>query len=161
MITTREITLDPKTFFQVLLNLNFRRKTRILYAIAAILAMVWVAMYPAQKQLWLLLAAVCLFPLVIVFLTWRTAHNKMNAAFTVPRSYSITDCRIVAHLPDGQEEAFDITHIHRVNRTRRYYLLFTTPIEFLYLPYDAFLNATDREWFEQNIVRRAKTVRKH
>lgn len=161
MITTREITLDPKTFFRVLLNLNFRFKTRILYTIAAILAVVWIVMYPYQKQLYLLLAAVCLFPLVIVFLTWRTAHNKMNRSFTVPRSYTIGDTQITAHLAGGEEEVFDLAHIHRVNKTRHYYLLFTTPIEFIYLPYDAFRSEADREWFEQHIVRRAKTVRKH
>ena len=161
MITTREITLDPKTFFRVLLSLNFRLKTRILYAIAAVLAIVWIIIYPYQKQLYLLLAAVCLFPLVIVFLTWRTAHNKMNRSFTVPRSYTIGDTQITAHLPGGQEELFDIAHIHRVNRKRHYFLLFTTPVEFIYLPYDAFRSEADREWFEQNIVRRAKTVRKY
>lgn len=161
MITTREITLDPKTFFRLLLGLNFRLKTRILYGIAAVLAIAWIIMYPYQKQIWLLLAAVCLFPLVTVFLTWRTAHNKMNRSFTVPRSYTIGDAQITAHLPDGQEELFDIAHIHRVNRTRHYYLLFTTPIEFIYLPYDAFRSEADREWFEQNIIRRAKTVRKY
>lgn len=160
MITTREITLDPKTFFRVLLNLNFRLKTRILYAIAATLAIVWIAMYPGQKQFWLLLAAVCLFPLVTVFLTWRTANNKMNRSFAVPRSYTICDTQITARLAGGEEEVFDLAHIHRINRTRHYYLLFTTPIEFIYLPYDAFQSEADREWFEQHIVRRAKTIRK-
>lgn len=161
MITTREITLDPQTFFRILLNLNFRMKTRLLYGFAAVLTIVWIVLYPTQKQLWLLVAVLCLFPLVTVFLTWRTAHNKMNRSFTVPRSYTIGDTQITAHLPGGQEEIFDIAHIHRIDRKRHYYLLFTTPIEFLYLPYDAFRSDADREWFEQHIVYRARTVRKY
>lgn len=161
MITTREIALDPKTFFRILLSLNFRLKTRILYAVAAGLSVAWMVMYPGQKQVWLLLGAVCLFPLVTLFLTWRTAHSKMNRSVTTPRSYTVDENQMTAHLPDGGVEVFDIARIHRVNRMRHYYLLFTTPIEFIYLPYDAFTGETDQEWFEQHIVRRAKTIRRH
>lgn len=44
MTITREITFDPKTFFRVLPNLNFRFKTRILHAIAVTPAIVWIVM---------------------------------------------------------------------------------------------------------------------
>lgn len=160
MVNTREVILDPKTFFRVLLRLNFRLKTRILYSAAALLAVTWLILYPAQKQFWLLLAAVAIFPLIGIFLTWRTAHSTMNRNATAPRSYTIGEAQITAHLPGGQQETFDLAHIHRVNRAARYYLLFTTPVEFIYLPYEAFRSEADREWFERNIVSRAKTVRK-
>lgn len=159
MITTREITLTPNTFFRILLNLNFRFKTRMLYAVAAVLAVVWIVIYPDHSQLYLLLAAVCLFPMVIIFLTWRTAHNKINSSFTRLRSYTINKEQVTASLEGGDQELFDIKKIHRVNRTSHYYLLFTTPVEFIYLPYDAFLSDADLQWFEKNVVNRARSVR--
>lgn len=161
MITTRDIELDPKTFFRVLLNLNFKRKARLLYALAATLSVVWIIMYPGQGQSYLLLGAVCLFPLLTLFLTWRTANNKINRSFTTRRYYTFTESEITAHLEGGEEERFEIVRIPKVIRTRKYYLLFTTPIEFLYLPFDAFASESDREWFENHIVKRAKTVKKH
>lgn len=159
MITTREITLDSNTFFRLLLNLNFKLKTRLLYSVAALLAVVWLVIYPDQRQMYLILLAVCLFPLLIVFLTWRTAHSKINSSFMKPRSYTITDEQIVANIQDSEQEIFDIKTVHRVKRTSRYYLLFTSPIEMIYLPYAAFGSDVDRQWFEQNVVRRARRTR--
>lgn len=157
MITTNEIALDPKTFFRLLLRLNFRPKTRLLYGLAAALAIVWVVLYPGQKQVYLLLGAVLLFPLLTVFLTWRTAHNRMNRAFATPRNYTITETQVTARLAGGQEEVFDITRIRRLDRTRQYYLIFTSPVEFIYLPFTAFRNAADREWFESHFACKAKS----
>lgn len=159
MITTHEITLDPKTFFRLLLRLNFKRKTKLLYALAAVMAITWIIMYPYQGQLYILLAAVCLFPILTVFLTWRTANNKMNRGFTVPRYFTITDSGITAHLAGGEQEQFEIARTPKIVCTRNYYLLFTSPIEFIYLPFAAFGSDADREWFEQSIVKRAKVRR--
>ena len=158
MITTHKIALDQKTFFNILLRLNFKPKTQILYVIAFILAIVWLVIMPYQKQLYLLLIAVVLFPILIVFLTWRTSRNKMNQHFMTSRYYTISDGEITAHLNDGEEERFSIVRPTRVVRTKNYYLLFTTAIEFLYIPYDAFRSTGDREWFEKEIVSRARKV---
>lgn len=158
MVTTREIAMDRRTFFNVLLRINFRPKTQMLYAAALLLAIVWIVIIPYQQQLWLLIAAVLLFPVLILFLTWRTSRNKMNQSFMAPRYYTMLEGEITAHLTDGEAEPFNVARPTKVIRTKSYYLVFTTAIEFLYIPYEAFQSEADRTWFEEQIVRRARKV---
>lgn len=158
MITTNEIALDQKTFFQILLRLNFKMKVRLLYAVALALVLVWLIWIPYQKQLHILLAAVIIFPLLIIFLTWRTSRNSMNRHFMIPRHFVMGGGELTAHLQNGEKEQFSISRPRKVIRTPKYYLLFTSPMEFLHIPYDAFRSIDDRNWFEQEVVRRAGKV---
>lgn len=160
MITTNKIEMGGNTLYKILLRLALQRKTLFMFGAAAVLSVVYLIAYPGNNLVFLLLAAVLLFPLLSILQAKRASRNTLNAGNIASRYYVIGDGELTAYMEDGEEEVYNIVRPEKVIRYKDYYLLFTDRIEFLYIPYDAFKSDADRQWFEKEVVARTRAVKK-
>lgn len=72
------------------------------------------------------------------------------------RHYEIEPDIINAFLEDGTIQPLKTEHFIKVFKTSEYYLLYIAKAQFIYIPVDSFSNSTDKQWFEDEIIKKIK-----
>jgi hypothetical protein len=57
-------------------------------------------------------------------------------------------------MDDGTSSTIKLERFVKVMRTGKCYLLFIAKNEYVYLPFSAFENEADKEWFETDVIRK-------
>lgn len=153
MIRTRKIELTADSFFYLLLTIYFKRRWLILIWIWL---MIFILLFSAHIRSieYLLILFLLLSQVILVVQYWLYAHSKDNRIYLLPRYLEIDDHQIVEWMDDGTSSTIKLERFVKVMRTGKCYLLFIAKNEYVYLPFSAFENEANKEWFETDVIRK-------
>jgi hypothetical protein len=155
MIRTRIIELTGDDFFYLLLAIYLKKRWLILSCIWILIFMLVLSARISSVE-YLLISLLIVFQLALVVQYWLYAHSKDNRIYLLPRFFEIDSQQIVERMDDGTSSTIKTERFVRVMSTGKCYLLFVAKNEYVYLPFNAFENTSDREWFESEIVNKIK-----
>ncbi|RPH30640.1 MAG: hypothetical protein EHM93_15525 [Bacteroidales bacterium] len=147
MIVTEKILLTNKDLFSILIS-NYLKKRWWLFAWIWIMILILLFRENNDKFDYLIVAALVAIQLLIVFQYWGIA----NAKDVQERYYEIDSDKIIGTTIGGTITSIENGLLIKVVKTSKYYLLYTTKIEFICLPISSFKNSEDREWFENEAI---------
>lgn len=153
MIVTEKITLTNKELFKILITSYLKKRW---WLVAWIWVMIVLLLFLKQGDSFGYFIVVALFLLqaVMVYQYWRFAND--NKRFLQERRYEIESDKIVVIAMDGTSVPIEARYFISAETTNKYYLLYTSRTEFIYLPGCSFKRTEDREWFEREIIKRIK-----
>jgi energy-coupling factor transporter transmembrane protein EcfT len=153
MIRTKKIELTADSFFYILLTIYFKRRWLILIWIWL---MIFALLFSANIRSieYLLILFLLLSQVILVVQYWLYAHSKDNRIYLLPRYFEIDDHQIVEWLDDGTSSTIKLERFVKVMKTGNCYLLFIAKNEYVYLPFSAFENEANKEWFETDVIRK-------
>ncbi len=154
MIRTRKIELTSDEFFYLLLTIYFKRKW---LTITWIWLVIFILLFNAARiitiEYWLV-GILCFLQIALVVQYWLYAHSKDNRIYLSPRFFEIDSDQVVEWMDDGTSSTIKTERIIRVMRTGKCYLLFIAKNEYIYLPFVAFENEEDKQWFDSEIIKK-------
>ncbi|MGH1364563.1 MAG: YcxB family protein [Calditrichia bacterium] len=92
--------------------------------------------------------------LLLIWAFWRHAYSDENKAMLLERYYEISTDKINYIIDQETQSTIKLEHFVKVQFTQDIYQLYLTKHQFLYIPTDLFKSASDRQWFEKEIVSR-------
>jgi hypothetical protein len=135
MTTTREIKLDERKLFEIYL-------TRLIQNRWWIYLLIWgmttYFMYDDSSNdiSRFMLVFSILYPIITVLNLWRFVNSDKNKIFFLKRTYELTDDKIIGKLDDESTTEISIKNIIKVVNNKKYYLLYISQGQFLYIPKD-------------------------
>ncbi len=151
MIVTEKIRISNKDMFSILIS-NYLKKRWWLFAWIWIMILILLVRENNDKFDYFIVVALVAIQLLIVFQYWGIA----NAKDIQVKTYEIDSDKIVGTTIDGTKISIENGLFIKVVKTSKYYLLYTTKIEFIYLPISSFKSSEDREWFENEVIAKIK-----
>lgn len=151
MIVTEKITLTRKELFKILIT-SYLRKRWWLVAWIWIMLVLLLLLKQGDSFAYFIIAALILIQAVMVYQYWTFANN--NELFLLERHYEIDSDKIDVIIVNGISTSIETRLFRSVEKSRRYYLLYTSKIDFIYLPVCSFKSTMDREWFEKEIIKK-------
>ena len=155
MIRTDKIKLTSKGLFNILITAYLKKRWWLVAWIWLMIAILLVRQNNDSLG-YFIVAALILFQAVMVFQYWSYSRSKDNDTFLQERYFEIDSDRIVGITIDGASEPIETQKIINLIKTSKYYLLYTTLTQFIYIPVDSFKSSEDKEWFEKEIVSKIK-----
>lgn len=147
MIVTESIKLTSKELFNIYIVSYLKKRWWMV-------AWIWIAIVLLLFRQnndsfgYFIVAALVLIQLMVVYQYWGFAKSKDIQ----DRYYEIDSDKIVGKSANGMSTTIEIGSLVNVVKASKYYLLYTTKIEFIYLPIVSFKRTEDIEWFEREII---------
>lgn len=155
MIITGKIKLTSKKFFGILIKTYLKKKWWLLAWIWALILILLLDNNNDSIELFLIFFLL-LYQVLLVIQFRRYAYSKENKVFMLERHYEIEPDIINGIMEDGTIQPLKTAHFIKVVQSSKYYLLYIAKSQFLYLPIDSFSNSNDKQWFENEIVKKIK-----
>ena len=149
MILTDKITLTSKELFKIL-NTSYIKRRWWLVAWLWVMIVLLLLLKQGDSFGYFIIVALVLLQIVMEYQFWRFASD--NKPFLRERRYEIDSDKIVVIFEDGSSTSIETRYFYKVEKTSKYYLLYTSKIDFFYFPVYSFKSTEDREWFEREIV---------
>lgn len=153
MITTEKIQLTSLDLFKILLITYFKKKWWLFLLIWAMGASLFLDSRNDSFADFFVVFAIS-YPIYFLIFYWRYANSKDNKIFLLERYYGISEDKIVGILDDGTESPIKLEHFIKVVELKKFYLLYISKSQFIYIPKDSFKSESDKEWFVKEIVKR-------
>ena len=155
MIVTDKIQLTTKELFKILIKRYLKKRWWLL---VWIWVMIGLLLFRESNDSfrYFIVAALVGLQLIVVYQYWGYATSKDNAPSLKERYYEIDTDKVVGTTPDGKATTVENSLFIKVARTSKYYLLYTTAVEFIYLPFSSFKSSGDKEWFDREIIAKIK-----
>ncbi len=146
MIETNKFKLSEKEYYKILfLNTFIYRQWFVLVLIIVMILGIF------SERYWLCL----LLPLyLIIFPLYLFSFVKKsnNPAIRHDMIISFDDKFIFGKLSDGSENKLNMENIIKIRNRNKYYLLYISKHQFIYIPKIAFKSNSDRETFEKIVI---------
>jgi len=155
MIKTKKIKLTPKELFAILIQ-------RYLMQRWWLIAWIWILAIIVRLQdkydyfAYFLIVFAIAFPILIVIQFWKYAKSKDNKIMLLERHYEIDTEKINGIIDQDTYSPIKLEHFIKVVMIRKTYLLYIAKSQFIYIPIDSFESESDREWFENEIIKKIK-----
>lgn len=155
MIKTKKIKLTPKELFAILIQ-------RYLMQRWWLIAWIWILAIIVRLQdkydyfAYFLIVFAIVFPILIAIQFWKYAKSKDNKIMLLERHYEIDTEKINGIIDQDTYSPIKLEHFIKVVMIRKTYLLYIAKSQFIYIPIDSFESESDREWFENEIIKKIK-----
>lgn len=136
-IKTKDFELTKKEYFKILMINYFKW-----WFIAFIFLM---GIFVRKIFYWGVILAYCIW-LILYF--WFYTNSKKNKIFFKKRHFEINDDFLICYLEDGSLDKIKIDNIIKVIKKPKYYLLFISKNNFIYLPLEIFSSSEDIKNFD-------------
>ena len=155
MIKTQEIKITANEFFRLILSIYLKKRW---WLVVWIWILIVILLFSGRIDLVeiILLALILLFQVIIVGQYWLYANSKDNRLYLLARYYEIDSDQVIELMEDGTTSTIRNERFIKVMKTKKYYLLYIARNEYIYLPFSAFKCSTDRDWFEEEFVKKFK-----
>lgn len=155
MIKTKKVKLTPKELFAILIQ-------RYLMQRWWLIAWIWILAIIVGLQdkydyfTYFLIVFAIVFPILIAIQFWKYAKSKDNKIMLLERHYEIDTEKINGIIDQDTYSPIKLEHFIKVVMIRKTYLLYIAKSQFIYIPIDSFESESDREWFENEIIKKIK-----
>ena len=154
MIKTKRVKLTPKDLFLILI-LRYVKKRWWLITFLWISAILLGLSGTANSLFFIVFAIIYPFALLIQF--WIYVKSKDNKSFFLERHYEIDNEKINGIIDQDTFSTQKIELFIKAEFIQKTYLLFFSTSQFMYIPVSSFESESDREWFDNEIVKKIKT----
>lgn len=155
MITTKKVKLTPKELFSILI-LGYIKKRWWLFVWIWVLAIILALKEQHDYFGKFFIAFAIIYPILLIIQFWRYVVSKDNKLLLLERYYEIDTEKINGILDKDTYSPIKIEHFIKADLIRKIYLLYIAKNQFIYIPIDSFENDSDREWFENEIIKKIK-----
>ena len=155
MIQTQKIELTGDEFFYLLVTIFIKKRWMLLIWVVLLIFILLLTRNIGSAE-YLLILLILAFYAIQMIQYWIYAHSRANKAYLLPRHFEIDAHQIVERVEDGSTATMKTDQFIKVMKTGKCYLLFVAKNEYVYLPFDAFVSNSDRELFENEIVKKIK-----
>lgn len=146
VIQTKEFAFTKEQYFEILFRNSLKKNWW-----ASVFLLV-IAGYQLSKGLslitWLLTALPFVFLGYLAVRSWTHVISKQNKLFFKKRAFEIDDQNLTCRFTDGGINKIELKKIIRVIKGKKYYQLFLSKKQFIYLPLKAFHSSEDLNRFE-------------
>ena len=153
MIKTKRVKLTPKDLFLILI-LRYIKKRWWLLVLLWISAIILGLLETANSLVFIVLAII--YPFVLMIQFWAYVKSKDNKSFFFERHYEIDNEKINGVIDQNTFSIRNLEHFIKVEFIQKTYLLFFSKNQFMYIPADSFESDADREWFDNEKVKKIK-----
>ena len=155
MIQTQKIELTGDEFFYLLVTIYIRKRWILLIWVVLLIFILLLTKNIGSTE-YLLILAILAFHVFLLLQYWIYAHSKASKVYLLARYFEIELHQIVERVEDGSTAILRTGQFTKVMKTGTCYLLFVAKNEYVYLPFNSFRSDSDREWFENEIVKKIK-----
>lgn len=155
MITTKNIKLNHKQYFKILLQLYLKRKWWQIVLLWAMSILFFVKDNPDKVDYAFIIFAI-IYPISLPIQFWRHAKTKENKIFLLERYYEIDTEKIVGVLKDNSKSPIKLEHFIKVVIVNKTFVLYLSKNQFINIPFNAFQNSTDLDYFKTEIISKIK-----
>lgn len=151
MIATEKIVLTNKDLFNILVK-NYLRKRWWMFAWIWVMIVLLLLRENNDSISYFIVVALILLQFLLIYQYWGYANSNENNE----RYFEIQPDKIVGITADGASTIIETSQFRSVVQTSKYFLLYTSKTEFIYLPINCFKTNEDLKWFESEIVEKIK-----
>ncbi len=155
-LVTLPISLTPARLFIISLMRHFERRKWLAYAYPIAFAIqAYLASFNIDRIRYIGIfgsAIMAVFLLYILAFYWRFAYSPNNAAILRARSYEIDQNFISTQVEDGGISTYNWNRVKEVKSHSKYYLLYTSLTQFIYLTREAFRSEEELTAFEGILI---------
>ena len=155
MIKTKRVKLTPKDLFLILI-LRYIKKCWWLFAWISFLAIIFGLNGINDSFDIFFIAFAIIYPILIVIRFWIHVTSKDNKSFFLERHYEMDNEKINGIIDQDTFSTQKIELFIKVEFIQKTYLLFFSKSQFMYIPANSFESDADREWFDNEIVKKIK-----
>ncbi len=155
MITTNNIKLTSKKIFEILMMTYLKRRWWLFAWIWGLAIIILLKDNKESLDVFLIIFTI-VFPFVLVIQYWRFAYSNQNKLFLLGRYYEIENDIITGIMEDGTSQPIKTEHFIKVITSSKYYLMYIAKSQFIYVPFESFKNSSDKDWFENEIIKKIK-----
>lgn len=152
-IITNKVQLTAKELFKIYLSRYIKRRWWV-YAVI-LLAIIFLSIdgFEDSFEVFVVVFGI-VYPILLCIQLWRYVKSKKNKIIFLERHFEIDDNKICGIIDKDTYSPIKLEHFIKVERVRDAYLLFISKNQFIYIPFDAFQNASDKDIFENEIITR-------
>lgn len=147
MIVTEKIKLSSKELFQIYIASYLKKRWWMFAWIWLTIAILLFRESNASFD-YFIITALLAIQVAIVFQYWGYAKSTDLQE----RYYEIDPDKIVGITEGGTKILVENRLFISVLKVRKYYLLYTTRVEFIVLPISSFKSLEDKTWFEKVVI---------
>lgn len=155
MITTKKVKLTPKELFSILI-LRYIKKRWWLFVWIWVLAIILGLKEQHDYFDKFFIAFAIISPILLIIQFWSYVVSKDNKLLLLERYYEIDSEKINGIIDKDTYSPIKHEHFIKVDLIRKTYLLYITKNQFIYIPINSFENDSDRERFENEIIKKIK-----
>jgi hypothetical protein len=155
MITTKKVKLTPKELFSILI-LRYIKKRWWLFVWIWVLAIILGLKQQHDYFDTFFIVFAIIYPILLIIQFWRYVVSKDNKLLLLERYYEIDSEKINGIIDKDTYSPIKLEHFIKADLIKKVYLLYIAKNQFIYIPIDSFENDSDREWFENEIIKKIK-----
>lgn len=152
MIKTKTFSLHPNQYFKIVLS-NRLKRSWFIYLVMILGATALLNLENRDKLIHFLIILGYLYPVYTLVYLYFWSRSRDNKTFFTERSIEFDEDKFIIRSTDGGMAEIPYSSIIRVAERKKYYLLYLAKSQFLYVPFDVFLNGEDFEGFIQKVKR--------
>jgi hypothetical protein len=155
MITTKKVKLTPKDLFSILILRYIKKRWWLFIWIWGLALILGLDGINDSFDVFFIVFAI-IYPILLLIQFWRYVTSKDNKILLLERYYEIDNEKINGIIDKDTYSPIKLEHFIKVDLIRKTYLLYIAKNQFVYIPIDSFESDSDREWFENEIIKKIK-----
>ena len=155
MITTKKVKLTAKELFSIFMIRYLKKRWWLIAWIWILAIILGFNGIDDSFEVFLIVFAV-IYPILLGIQFWRYVTSKDNKLLLLERFYEIDNEKINGIIDEDTYSPIKLEHFIKVDLIRKTYLLYIAKNQFIYIPIDSFETDSDREWFENEIIKHIK-----
>jgi hypothetical protein len=155
MIKTDKFSLTNLDYFKILIT-TYLKKRWWMISLMLLFGLFFIFKQNKDSFEYFLLFFAFFYPIILLIQYWRYANSKENKLFLIERFFEISEDSITGILTDGSKSIVKLDNIIKVTTLKKYYLLYISKSQFIYIPKNSFMNQQDQEWFTNEIIKKLK-----
>lgn len=155
MITTKKVKLTAKELFSIFMIRYLKKRWWLIAWIWILAIILGFDGIGDSFEVFLIVFAV-IYPILLGVQFWRYVTSKDNRLLLLERFYEIDNEKINGIIDEDTYSPIKLEHFIKVDLIRKTYLLYIAKNQFIYIPINSFETDSDREWFENEIIKQIK-----
>ena len=155
MITTKKVKLTPKDLFSILILRYIKKRWWLFIWIWGLALILGLDGINDSFDVFFIVFAI-IYPILLLIQFWIYVTSKDNKLLLLERYYEIDNEKINGIIDKDTYSPIKLEHFIKVDLIRKTYLLYIAKNQFVYIPIDSFESDSDREWFENEIIKKIK-----
>ena len=155
MITTKKVKLTPKELFSILILRYIKKRWWLFIWIWVLALILGLDGINDSFDIFFIVFAI-VYPILLLIQFWRYVTSKDNKILLLERYYEIDNEKINGIIDQDTYSPIKLEHFIKVDLIRKTYLLYIAKNQFVYIPIDSFESDSDRQWFENEIIKKIK-----
>jgi hypothetical protein len=150
MTETKLFKQTKEEYFRLIMKVQFKKKWWVLaiFMLFAVYSLIKDFGTPGGMLWWILIIG---YPLFVYFYLRRFAYSKKNKIFFEERKMFFDEEKMKLELIDGTTDILPYKNIIEVKSMEKYWMLYITQGQFIYVPKNIFFNGNDQAAFQKYI----------